>query len=274
MGLAPYANSPADLPFFVYATTDGYSVDGCYIRKSILGGSIFDQFYSKELVSKLGSPRRKGEPVTQHYKNIGVGAQLALETARASLVTYLHQKTGENNLCLAVGVSVNCNANGILAQVPFVADLFVQPAAFDRGLTLGCALHVAHDCGENIKPTTHVFHGPTQKEDAIERALAVTGMTATVLSDPAETAAALLAEGSIVGWFQGRSEFGPRALGHRSILANSGLANMKDEINVRMKYREEFRPFAPSVLEERACEIFDMVKPSPYMTVAFNVRDG
>ncbi len=161
-----------------------------------------------------------------------------------------------------------------MAHRPFADDLFVQTAAFDRGLPPGCALHVAHECGENIKPITHVFHGSTQKENAIKRALAVTGMTATVVSDPADTASALLMEGSIVGWFQGRSEFGPRALRYRSILVNSGSAHMKDEINVRVKYWEKFRPFAPYVLEKRACQIFDMIKPSLYMTVTFNFRDG
>ena len=273
MGLAPYGKSTVDLTCFARPSGDGYFVDPRYIRSSPAPSSIYEQFYSDSLVELLGEPRRKGEPITQRHRDIAAGTQLALENCAVSLITYLHKITGLSNLCLAGGVALNCSANRVLAKLPFVERLFVQPAASDRGLALGSALQAAKEAGEDMKPINHVFFGPTQKEGGVIAALELTGLVAEEVSDPATLGAQLLAEGKIVGWFQGRSEFGPRALGHRSILAHPGLAHMKDEINARVKYREEFRPFAPSVLEERASEVFDMTYPSPFMTVAFNVRD-
>lgn len=274
MGLAPYGQNPVDLACFAQPARDGYVVDGSYIRSSPPPGSIYEQFYSESLVKLLGEPRRKGEPITQYHRDIAAGAQQALESCAISLVTYLHENTGLKNLCLAGGVALNCSANRLLAKLPFVENFFVQPAASDRGLALGSALQAAKEANEKLQPINHVFFGPTQKEGSINSALELTGLSAKEVSDPASVGAQLLAEGKIVGWFQGRSEFGPRALGHRSILAHPGLAHMKDEINARVKYREEFRPFAPSVLEERAPEVFDMAYPSPFMTIAFDVRNG
>ena len=274
MGLAPYGKNPVDLTCFARPSQDGYFVDARYIRSSPPPSSVYEQFYSENLIKLLGDPRRKGEPITQQHRDIAAGTQQALEDCAVSLVTYLHKITGLRNLCLAGGVALNCSANRVLARLPFVDRLYVQPAASDRGLALGSALQAAKEAGEKLKPINHVFFGPTQKEGSVIAALELTGLVAEEVSDPANVGAQLLAEGKIVGWFQGRSEFGPRALGHRSILAHPGLAHMKDEINARVKYREEFRPFAPSVLEERASEVFDMTYPSPFMTVAFNVRDG
>ena len=273
MGLAPYGKSTIDLTSFAQPSNDGYFVDPRFIRSSPAPSSIYEPFYSENLVKLLGEPRRKGEPITQRHRDIAAGTQMALENCAVSLITYLHNLTGLSNLCLAGGVALNCSANRVLAKLPFVKKLFVQPAASDRGLALGSALQAAKEAGESLKPINHVFFGPSQKEDSVIAALNLTGLVAEEVSNPAEVGAQLLAEGKILGWFQGRSEFGPRALGHRSILAHPGLAHMKDEINARVKYREEFRPFAPSVLEERASEVFDMSYPSPFMTVAFNVRD-
>ena len=180
--------------------------------------------------------------------------------------------TNEKALCLAGGVALNCSANRLLYNLPFISELFVQPASSDRGLPLGCALFMAFICGEKIEPIPHVFYGPSQSPKEIESAISVSGVTATKVENPAIEAAKRIASGEIVGWFQGRSEFGPRALGHRSILANPTIANMKDQINAKVKFREEFRPFAPSVLEENSFELFEMNNTSPYMTIAFNVK--
>lgn len=274
MGLAPYGKDTVDLSFFAHSASHGYTVDTQYIRSSPPASSAYEQFYSERLIEFLGEPRRKGEPITQRHRDIAAGTQQALESCAASLVAHLHEKTGLKNLCLAGGVALNCSANRVLSKLPFIENIFVQPAASDRGLALGCALQAAKDAGESLEPISHVFYGPTQKENVILSALELTGMTAKEVHDPSEAAAQLLSEGKIIGWFQGRSEFGPRALGHRSILAHPGLAHMKDAINARVKYREEFRPFAPSVLEERASELFVMEKPSPYMTVAFDVHEN
>ena len=120
----------------------------------------------------------------------------------------------------------------------------------------------------------HVFYGPSKSYLNIKESIELSGFTAKKLSNPTIVGAQLLAEGKIISWFQGRSEFGPRALGHRSILANPTISGMKDQINKRVKFREEFRPFAPSVMEERQHEIFDIQPPAPYMTIACDVKPG
>ena len=275
MGLAPYGEAKYDLSFFARPSKDGYFVDSPGAMRSDPGPkSNFEPFYGDAIVNKLGPARLKGEPIEQHHRDVAASTQRTLEECAISLVNYLHGMTGERNLCLAGGVALNCSANNVLRQMECVDRMFVQPAASDRGLALGCGLQAAWEEGETIAPITHVFYGPTRTDAEIERALGVTGFTAERVDDPSAAAASLLAEGKIVGWFQGRSEFGPRALGHRSILANPCVADMKDQINARVKYREEFRPFAPSVLEEKCRDVFVMDEPSPFMTVAFDVQDG
>jgi carbamoyltransferase len=148
----------------------------------------------------------------------------------------------------------------------------VQPAASDRGLALGSALQAAFDANEAVRPLAHVFLGPEYSDTEIRRTLDLAGLSYRAVDDPAAEAAGMLAAGEIIGWFQGRSELGPRALGNRSILADPRPAGMKDAVNARVKFREEFRPFAPAVLEERAGELFELTGPSPYMTVAYRVR--
>ena len=143
-----------------------------------------------------------------------------------------------------------------ISKLPFVKHLFVQPAASDRGLALGCALYGAYYRNEKIAPINHVFYGPKINNKQIENSIKLSGFKSKHLDDPAEKAAKFLVEGKILAWFQGKSEFGPRALGHRSILADPGYTHMKDLINSKVKFREEFRPFAPSVLEEKYKSIF------------------
>lgn len=273
MGLAPYGKPNVDLSFFCRATQRGYESDPSYFR-SRRSATPYEPFYSSKLVEEIGTPRRKDEPINDRHRDIAASTQAALEESAVSLVCYLHKLTGENNLCLAGGIALNCSTNRLLAKLPFLDDFFVQPASSDRGLALGCALYAAAQNGETIHPINHVFHGPAYSDNEIKKALDLTGMTARQLQDPSDTAAQLLTQGKIVAWYQGRSEFGPRALGHRSILADPGLSHMKDEINARIKFREEFRPFAPSVLEECYANIYDLKAPSPYMTIACDVKEG
>ncbi len=271
MGLAPYAKAPADLSFFGQVAADGYHIDGQYIRRTP-SPTFQEPFYTDKLVEKLGPPRRKDEPITDRHRAIAGGAQVALEAMAISLVTYYQSKTKLPNLCLAGGVALNCSLNRYLRKLPFVGDFFVQPAASDRGLALGCALQAAFEEGDGPKPVNHVFYGPSASAKKIEDAIALTGIPAVAVDDPSAAAAERIAQGKIIGWYQGRSEFGPRALGHRSILANPAVADMKDQITAKVKVREEFRPFAPSVLEEKAKTLYDMREASPYMTVAYDVH--
>ena len=275
MGLAAYGEDETDLSSFIRPTADGYKVSTTLFRPDYLTCSDFEPLYSNALVEALGPGRRPEEPITRRHIGVAFAAQKSLERCAASLVTYLNSKCALDSLCIAGGVGLNCSANWVLSQLPFVRRLFVQPAASDRGLALGCALQGAFENGVQLNgKLEHVFLGPTYREDDISRALELTGCRFSELTDPPAEAAKLLAEGRIIGWYQGRAEFGPRALGNRSILADPRDVRMKDEINARVKFREEFRPFAPSALEERSKELFEMDGPSPFMTVAFPVRES
>jgi carbamoyltransferase len=274
MGLAPYGNSRYDLSDIVRPTSDGYLFNSAYFRDLPPVTSVYEPFYSEKLVKLLGRPRLPGEPIDQRIKDIAFSTQQALEACAISLVTKLHADTGLDDLCIAGGVALNCSANGKLSQLPFVRRLFVQPAASDRGLALGCALLGAYDAGQKVDTLEHVYcSGPEYGTAEIAEAIKLSGLKYEEQPDPSGTAAEMLADGKIIGWFQGRSEFGPRALGHRSILADPRRADMKERVNARIKFREEFRPFAPAVLEERAEDYFDMPGASPFMTVAYAVHD-
>ncbi|MDR4463985.1 MAG: hypothetical protein MRJ66_06940 [Nitrospira sp.] len=276
MGLAPYGRPNAiDLSDFIEVTSTGYEYNNKDCYSSAVKFSLIEvPFYSGIVTRKLGPPRRLGEPVTQRHKDIALAAQQVLEKAILSLVSHLHRQVGYDSLCLAGGVALNCSANMHISRLPFLKHLYVQPAASDRGLALGCALWGANKHG-GIKSVGDIFRcGPDYSNGRIEQALGHSGFDYEQVEDPSEVAAELLAKDLIIGWFQGRSEYGPRALGHRSILGNPKNSTIKERINSRIKFREEFRPFAPSVIEEEFSEYFDCgIMPSaPYMTVALPVR--
>jgi carbamoyltransferase len=274
MGLAPYGFEPIDLSFFASPVEDGYFINSKYIRSNPLPASSFEQFYSNELVKKIGQPRRKNEPISKRHKNIAAGAQIALENCIISLVKGLTKKTRLKDLCLAGGVALNCSANRLIYEMPEIENLFVQPSASDRGLALGAALEVAKSKGEAIERISHVFYGPSYSENDIVNSIKLAGYPIKKVENVSKVAADMIADGKIIGWFQGRSEFGPRALGHRSILAHPGLKNIKQEINAKVKFREEFRPFAPAVLNNRAKEIFSVKNDLPFMTIAVMVKEA
>lgn len=271
MGLAPYGNSNYDLSFFLKPKSNGYFCDNSYFRKR-LSGSEYEQFYSEKLIKKLGNPRKKNDPISKKYLDIAASAQKHLEDAAISLIKYAHKKTNQTNLCLAGGVSLNCSLNGKISDLPFIKNFFIQPAASDRGLALGSALYLANQLGDKIKKIDHVFYGPKNSNDNIKKNLDLCGMKYKKLNYPDETAANLISDNKVIGWFQGRSEYGPRALGNRSILANPGNKNMKSIVNRKIKFREEFRPFAPSVINEDYKDIFNLKSESPYMTIACEVK--
>lgn len=277
MGLAPYGNPGVDLSDFLSITEKGYQYNNADCYRSDLGFALIEvPFYSDYVLRKIGTPRRYDEVVTQHHKDIAWAAQEKLTQSILSLISHLHKMTGYDSLCLAGGVALNCSANLHISCLPFLKNLFVQPAASDRGLALGCALWGAANNG-GIAEIGDIFRcGPQYSNEQIETALKFSGFEFQALDDPSAKAAQFLGENKIVGWFQGRSEYGPRALGHRSILGNPKHSEIKERINSRIKFREEFRPFAPSVAEESACDYFDMkhLGSSPHMTVAVNVHSG
>ena len=275
MGLAAYAddnNNDIDLLDFLKIVENGYVVNNDYMRQHPTVSSVFEPFYSEKLVNLLGKPRKRDDDISRVHKNIAGAGQKSLEKASVALISDLYDRTKIGNLCLAGVIALNCSANYVIRTLPFINNLFVQPASSDRGLAVGCALDIATKNGQKPTGLDSVFKGPEYSESSITDALELSGFAYKKVQNPADAAAKLLNEDKIVGWFQGRSEFGPRALGNRSILGNPIDIKTKDRINARVKFRESFRPFAPSVLLEYAQEIFDMEDESPFMTVSYPVH--
>lgn len=223
----------------------------------------------------FGPPRARGGPLEQRHYNLARSLQQVLEETTLELVHWLHASTRRDALCLAGGVALNCVLNArIRSQGPF-KEVWVQPAAGDAGTALGAALWV--DAQENPAPGArrstmeHVFWGPAYGDADIEAVLRRAKLSYRRLSNVAEETAALLERDLIIGWFQGAMEFGPRALGARSILASPINASMQDRLN-DIKDREDFRPVAPVVLEEEASDWFVDARMSPFMLFVFDVR--
>jgi carbamoyltransferase len=217
------------------------------------------------------SPRRDpGAPIEPGHKDLAATVQAVLERAAVRMAEFLHRRTGWTSFCLAGGTALNCSMNGALLALPFVKEMFVTPAAHDAGTALGAALWVQREAtGERpAVALTHAFHGPAFGSDRVEAVLRETGLrTWRRVQDPAAEAAERILDGKVVGWFQGRMEFGPRALGGRSILADPRDPAMADRVN-DIKGRERWRPLAPSVLAADAAGIAEPAVPSPFMLLA------
>jgi carbamoyltransferase len=188
---------------------------------------------------------------------------------------WLFQQTGFRRLCMSGGSALNCSMNGKLALLPWVGEIFIQPAAYDAGTALGAALQVYVDKTGQRPPwrMEHAYWGPEFTNDEIEEELkAFQDIRYYRSEDICAETADLLAQGKIIGWFQGRSEVGPRALGNRSILADPSRPEMKDRVNNQVKHREPWRPFAPSMTEEAVGHFVDHPMPSPFMILAFDTK--
>jgi carbamoyltransferase len=217
------------------------------------------------------SPADEGfEPA---HADLAASVQRRLQEILVELAHELHARTNERCLAMAGGVALNCVANTYLAEHGPFERLWVQPAAGDAGTALGAALYVAREGGDRIEPMRSAALGRSWDDASIAAALETAAVAFQRSDDVAEDVAAILAENGIVAWFAGRSEFGPRALGHRSLLAHPGHADNLRRLN-DIKGREQFRPVAPMVLAERAAELFDGPLPSPYMLFTHRVRDG
>ena len=206
-------------------------------------------------------------------RELAFAVQHKLEEVYQFLAGRLVTLTGCRRLVLAGGVALNCNANGFLAASPLIEQLFIPPAAHDAGAAIGAAYlqWVEHSGSAPAVPSDQIYLGEAVAD--VESAVTASGVSRAVkVEDPASTAAAAIAAGLVVGWCQGRMEFGPRALGNRSILADPRDPSMPDKINGRIKFREPWRPFAPSVLAEQAAEWFDPPLESPYMLLSLKVR--
>jgi carbamoyltransferase len=214
---------------------------------------------------------QSGDDWTPLHADLAASVQRRLEEVLLELAWWLHDQTNEPNLCMAGGVALNCVANSRLANEGPYQRIWVQPAAGDAGTALGAALYLAARLGDPITPASTAALGRGFTERELEHALTTAGVPFERPACIAVATARLLAEGAVVAWFQGRSEFGPRALGHRSLLASPAGTGMLRRLN-DIKGREQFRPVAPMVLLERAAEIFDGPLPSPYMLFVHRVN--
>lgn len=221
-------------------------------------------------------PRGKDEsPINGYHEQIAARLQYSLERVVARMSEILHRRSGSTDLCMAGGTALNCSNNGKLLRLPHVKRLFVQPAAADCGTALGAAVH-AYVKLTGKRPATkfnHLYWGPEFSDDEIEVVLRQAKVPYRKVDAIGAETAKLLCEGKIVGWFQGRMEVGPRALGGRSIIANPTDPRMKDAVNNNVKFREPWRPFAPSILADRVEEYFGTTHPSPFMILAFLARE-
>jgi len=232
--------------------------------------------WSPRLEAAFGPARQARSEVTDRDRDLAASVQARLEEVELEMLRRLHTRTGSPRLTLAGGVALNCVVNGRIPRATPFRHVWVQPAANDAGTAIGGALWVWHEVlGRPRSWTmTHAYLGPAFDDAAQAAAVKEAGLAGREFPDDALFAhvAARIAAGAVVGWYQGATEFGPRALGNRSIVADPRRADMKDTLNARIKFREPFRPFAPSVLAERSGDWFDLDGPSPYMVVAGPVR--
>jgi carbamoyltransferase len=239
------------------------------------------KLFSPEMARRLGAARAPEEPLEQRHRNLAASLQARLEEVYLGMLRKLAKSTGLKSICLAGGVAFNCVANGkIFESTPF-EHVYVQPAAGDGGLAVGAAYYVWHQ--KLGKPRSfvmdHAYWGPGFSAAEIRAAMEASdiarggySIAELPMTELTQRAAAIVADGKILGWFQGRAEWGPRALGNRSIVADPRRADMKEILNRRIKHRENFRPFAPSILAEATGEWFETAHPSPFMTLAYAVR--
>lgn len=250
------------------------------------GAPVLGPLYSDYLERRLGSARASDDPLSKHHENVAASLQAQLEQVMFALLNQLYRRHNVKRLCLSGGVALNCVVNGqIFEKTPF-EEVYVPPAPGDAGLATGAAFYVWHQILGRPRSfeMAHAYWGPEFSETETGKALSARreemerfancGLRIAELTEAEliKLTAQRIADGKIVGWFQGRMEFGPRALGNRSIVVDPRRAEMKDILNSRIKRRETFRPFAPSILEERVADFFEESHPSPFMLMTYKVR--
>ncbi|MCD6288771.1 MAG: carbamoyltransferase, partial [Candidatus Hydrogenedentes bacterium] len=279
MGLAPYGE-----PRYVNTILDEL-VDLKEDGSLRLNLDYFDycaglRMTNRRFAKLFGGPARKPETrITRREMDIARSIQVVTEEVVTRMARHVHEATGMNRLCMAGGVALNCVANGrVLREGPF-DDIWIQPAAGDAGGALGAALFTWFSLLGNTRTAIPRYQnasylGPSFEDDEIEEYLTSNDIPHVRMDKPdvAETVAGLIDSQHVVGWFQGRMEFGPRALGARSILGDPRSPEMQSKINLKIKFRESFRPFAPTVLEENAADFFELDGESPYMLIVAPVK--
>jgi carbamoyltransferase len=267
MGLAPYGDAGINLREFIVPDDNPYRV----ATRLLMGR---DSAPSAAIEARLGPKRAPESEIDSRHKNLAFAVQDACEQAMITLARAAVAKTGCRNLCLAGGVALNSKANGKILASGLVDRIFIQPAAGDDGVCLGAALAPYLDAGGKlpVRRMRHAYLGSESSDAEIEKVLQTFKLRPARAADPAAKAAEMLANGKIVGWFQGRMEFGPRALGSRSILADPRDPEMNAKVNNAVKFREWWRPFAPSMLAEVAGEYLESSTDSPFMVLTAQVK--
>ena len=293
MGLAAYGQAEQLEAFreMVRADGDGFRLGLDYFTHHRSGPEMswadadktptMGKMFSEKMERQLGPRRNPEEPLEQRHRNLASALQARLEEVYLGMLEKLRARTGLKAVCLAGGVAFNCVANGKIFDQTGFEQVYVHPAAGDGGLAVGAAFFVWHQILGKPRSFVmdHAYWGPGYTRDetcrAIDRnGLRQKGWRVDELAEDnlIERTARIVADGKILGWFQGRAEWGPRALGNRSIVADPRRPEMKEILNQRIKHREIFRPFAPSILSESTGEWFEKSHPSPFMTLAYSVR--
>ncbi len=281
MGLAPYGE-----PRYVQTILDNIidiKEDGSFrLHMEYFNYCAGLTMTNRKFAKLFGGPARKSEAeLTQREMDLARSVQEVIEIVMLKMARYTKKLTGAKNLCLAGGVALNCVANGILLRENIFDNIWIQPAAGDAGGALGAALAVWYDHLDNPRKTDGKqdsqfgsYLGPEYKDEEINAFLKKHDLPFTKLEDKIfyPKVAQLLAEENIIGWFQGKMEFGPRALGGRSIIGDARSTDMQKKMNLKIKYRESFRPFAPSILNEHVSDYFEIDRESPYMLLVADVQ--
>lgn len=272
MGLSSYGDSTEYIDEFrdivQFNEDGGYELDLDYFAFPFRRST----WVTDEFMNKFGPMREEGEELTKRHKDIAAALQRRIEEAYFHMAEWVKEKTGRENLCLAGGVALNSVANGELVKSELFDDVYIPPTAGDDGTSIGGPLYYHHYVqGSSKRSSISPYMGPSYSDDEVIDSLNRLNINYRKSEDVFSETAEYIADGNIVGWFQGRMEMGPRALGNRSILGDPRDAEVKDVINSRVKFREPFRPFAPSILLEEVDQWFDYDQPSPYMILVYDV---
>jgi len=287
MGLAPYGKPiyKDALSKVLTATNNGwFQLDQSFLRSPHEGyvyysksnQPLIPQLYHQKLIDLLGTARKPEEPITQFHKDLAASVQSVTEQVIFHIINELYQKTKLDYLCLAGGVAQNSVANGKIIKNTGFKKVYIPSAGHDAGISMGAAFYVNHQLLHQDRQAAiySAYTGPSFTNDQIETMLHVNGVAYQKLSDEKiyDLVSDRLMNGAVVGWFTGKAEFGPRALGGRSILMDPRRTDAKEILNQKIKRRESFRPFAPSILKEYVAEFFEQVDEVPFMEKVFPIR--
>ncbi|RYZ62582.1 MAG: carbamoyltransferase [Chitinophagaceae bacterium] len=287
MGMAPYGvpKFARELEEVVRLTPDGlFRLNLDYFRSATQGIVTYNQqavpvvspLHSKAMTARFGTPREGNEPLEQRHKDLAASVQRVTEKVIFHVLTHLQKRTGLENVCIAGGVAQNSVANGKITRSTPFKNLYIPSAGHDAGISLGAALYVQHQELHTPRQAAirSAFTGSRFSNAEIKAILTQKGIPFSELSDANvyERTSDCLQAGGVVGWFSGRAEFGPRALGGRSILADPRRADAKELLNHKIKRRESFRPFAPSILKEFVADFFELTEDVPFMEKVFPIK--